>query len=56
MKPQAWAAGAPLMAIRTLLGLDIVEGRLRSQPCESKKIGRLRLAGVYVRGEPADVR
>ena len=43
------------MAIRTLLGLDVVEGRLRSQPCESKKIGKLRLDGVRVRGEPVDV-
>jgi glycogen debranching enzyme len=56
LKPQAWAAGAPLMAIRTLLGLDVVAGRLRSHPCESQKVGKLRLAGVRVRGKRVDVR
>jgi glycogen debranching enzyme len=56
LKPQSWAAGAPLMAIRTLLGLDVVDGRLRARPCESKKIGKLRLKGVSVRGERVDVR
>ena len=55
LKPQSWAAGAPLMAIRTLLGLDVVDGRLRVQPCESKKIGKLRLKGVAVRGKRVDV-
>jgi glycogen debranching enzyme len=54
LKPQSWAAGAPLMAIRTLLGLDVVDGRLRARPCRSKKIGKLRLEGVSVRGERVD--
>ncbi len=55
LKPQSWAAGAPLMAIRTLLGLDVVDGRLRSHPCESRKVGKLRLDGVRVRGKRVDV-
>jgi glycogen debranching enzyme len=25
-RPQAWSAGAPLLALRTLLGLDVVDG------------------------------
>src|SRR5439155_705279 len=29
LKPQAWAAGAPLLAIRTLLGLDAKGGKVR---------------------------
>jgi glycogen debranching enzyme len=55
LKPQSWAAGAPLMAIRTLLGLDVVNGRLRARPCESKKIGKLRLESVQVRANRVDV-
>jgi hypothetical protein len=26
LKPQSWAAGAPLLVLRTVLGLDVVEG------------------------------
>jgi len=49
LKPQAWAAAAPLLAIRTLLGLDVVNGRLRSSPIE-----RLKFADIEVRGERGD--
>jgi glycogen debranching enzyme len=45
LKPQSWAAAAPLLALRTLLGLDVVDGRLRSAPIE-----RLKLQGIEVRG------
>jgi glycogen debranching enzyme len=31
-QPQAWAAGTPLLAVRTLLGLDVVDGHLRADP------------------------
>src|SRR5205807_292870 len=31
-RPQAWAAGAPLLALRTALGLDVVDGTLRVDP------------------------
>ena len=55
LKPQAWAAGAPLMGLRTLLGLDVVDGRLRSEPCESDRVGDVRLEGIRVRGKRVDV-
>jgi glycogen debranching enzyme len=55
LKPQSWAAGAPLLGLRTLLGLDVVDGRLRSRPCESESIGELHLENVEVRGKRADV-
>jgi glycogen debranching enzyme len=55
LKPQSWAAGAPLLAVRTLLGLDVVDGRLRSTPCTSDEIGKLGLKGVKVRGRRVDV-
>jgi glycogen debranching enzyme len=43
LKPQSWAAGAPLLVIRTLLGLEASGGTVRSQPSLPPSIGRLRL-------------
>jgi len=43
LAPQAWSAGAPLLALRTLLGLDVVGGRLRSRPRVPKQLGRIAL-------------
>jgi glycogen debranching enzyme len=48
LKPQSWAAAAPLLAIRTLLGLDVVGGRLRSRPHLPESLGRLELRNVKV--------
>jgi glycogen debranching enzyme len=42
-RPQAWAAAAPLLAIRTILGLDADGGRVRSTPTLPSSIARLRL-------------
>jgi glycogen debranching enzyme len=42
-RPQAWAAAAPLLAIRTILGLDADEGRVTSNPSLPASIRRLRL-------------
>jgi glycogen debranching enzyme len=50
LKPQSWAAGAPLLALRTLLGLDVADGRLRARPCASRQIGKLQIKSVKVRG------
>jgi glycogen debranching enzyme len=52
-RPQAWAAGTPLLAIRTLLGLDVDQGRLRADPELPDGVGDLRLHGVPVRGDQA---
>jgi glycogen debranching enzyme len=43
LKPQAWAAAAPLLALRTLLGLDASGGKVRSSPHVPESLGRLRL-------------
>jgi glycogen debranching enzyme len=53
-KPQAWAAGTPLLGIRTLLGLDVNEGRLSVAPVLPESYGQLRLRGVRVHGERVD--
>jgi glycogen debranching enzyme len=55
LKPQSWAAGAPLLAIRTLLGLDVVDGKLRSDPHVPKELGELGLRRVGYRGRYEDV-
>jgi glycogen debranching enzyme len=43
LKPQAWAAGAPLLALRTLLGLDAAGGQVRRSPHVPDSLGRIRL-------------
>jgi glycogen debranching enzyme len=55
LKPQSWAAGAPLLAVRTLLGLDVVDGKLRSNPHVPKELGELGLRNVGYRGRYEDV-
>jgi glycogen debranching enzyme len=56
-RPQAWAAGAPLLALRTALGLDVVDGRLRIEPHLSQGWGRVRLENIAVGArEAASVR
>jgi glycogen debranching enzyme len=54
--PQAWAAGAPLLAIRTLLGLEPVGDHLAVDPVLPKTIRRLELRGVLGRWGRADAR
>jgi glycogen debranching enzyme len=50
LAPQAWSAGAPLLALRTLLGLDVVDGKLRAQPRVPRQLGTIRLAKIPLRG------
>jgi glycogen debranching enzyme len=54
--PQAWAAGAPLLGLRTILGLDPIGGKLRSKPVLPDAIAprRIRLRGVRVHGKRFD--
>jgi hypothetical protein len=42
------------LCLRTLLGLDVVDGTLRSKPLYGDMFGKLTLRGVRVRGRPAD--
>jgi glycogen debranching enzyme len=52
--PQAWAAGAPLLALRTLLGLDVVDGKFQADPRVPEHRGELGLSGIFVRGHRLD--
>jgi glycogen debranching enzyme len=55
LKPQSWAAGAPLLLIRAVLGLDVVGGKLRSRPHLPRAVERLALRNVSVHGRLQDV-
>jgi glycogen debranching enzyme len=50
LKPQSWAAGAPLQMIRTVLGLDADKGKLRTKPHLPRAVERLALRNVRVHG------
>ena len=53
--PQAWAAAAPLLGLRTILGLDVVDGELRADPALPRGYEAIRLRGLRVRGRRVDV-
>ena len=44
--PQAWATGAPLLAIRTLLGLDSDGKHMIIDPAIPEPLGRIELLGI----------
>jgi glycogen debranching enzyme len=54
-QPQAWAAAAPLLFIRTMLGMEPQEDRLVADPSLPGEVGRLELHGVRGRWGRADV-
>jgi glycogen debranching enzyme len=55
LRPQAWSAAAPLLCLRTILGLDVERDRLKRSPHLPDRIGHLRLRGIQVRGGRVDV-
>ncbi|MEO3770680.1 glycogen debranching N-terminal domain-containing protein [Micromonospora sp. B9E7] len=46
--PQAWASGAPLLFLRTMLGLDVSDGTVATDPRIPEGLGSIRLTGVTV--------
>ena len=48
LKPQSWAAAAPLFAIRTLLGLDVVDERLQASPVDKLELKNIEFRGSRV--------
>jgi len=53
-RPQAWAAAAPLLGLRTLLGLDAYPDGLRCAPHVPERLGHLRLRRVPIGGSRED--
>ena len=54
-RPQAFSAGAPLMVVRTLLGLDAGDDGLACRPHLPRGVRRLELRGLWARGRRHDV-
>jgi hypothetical protein len=52
--PRAWSTGAPLLLIRSLLGLDPVDGRLLVDPAMPESMATLELAGIPGRWDRSD--
>jgi glycogen debranching enzyme len=52
-RPQAWSAGAPLLALRTLLGLD-PGPRLRASPHLPAEVADLAIRGIHHRRASVD--
>lgn len=53
--PQAWAAAAPFLFLRVMLGLEAVGGELRCDPRLPPEVGRVRLHGLHAFGTHFDV-
>ncbi len=55
--PQAWAAAAPLLLVRSMLGLDpdVPGGKLRIRPRLPQGTTRLRLTGMPLAGQRATI-
>jgi glycogen debranching enzyme len=53
--PQAWASGAPLLFLRTMLGLEARNGHLIANPNIPPEFGRIRLFGTNAFGKRWDV-
>jgi glycogen debranching enzyme len=45
-RPQAWATGAPMLFVRTMLGFDARDRKLIVDPCIPAEIGRIQLTGT----------
>ena len=54
-RPQAWAAGAPLLGLRTLLCLDPDGEELHCETVSLEGGGRLGVRGIHYRGRRIDV-
>jgi glycogen debranching enzyme len=54
-RPQAWATGAPLLLLRTLLGMEPTEEGLAADPWLPVEVGRIALRSVPGRWGRADV-
>ncbi|MEE6259591.1 amylo-alpha-1,6-glucosidase [Plantactinospora sonchi] len=53
--PQAWASGAPLLFLRTLLGLHPRDGRVVLDPVVPESLGRILLTGSNAFGKRWDL-
>ncbi len=55
-RPQAWSAGAVLLALRTMLGVDVVGGRVVQETVLPREVTALDITGLRVGEGTVDVR
>jgi glycogen debranching enzyme len=53
--PQAWATAAPFLWLRTMLGMEPEDGKLRCDPHVPEEMSRVLLRGVHAFGQRFDV-
>ena len=53
--PQAWATAAPMLFIRTMLGLNAADGALTVDPVVPKEIGGIAISGIPAFGSSWDL-
>jgi glycogen debranching enzyme len=53
--PQAWASGAPLLFLRTMLGLEVHDSRIEVDADVPPKFGRVQLVGTNAFGKRWDI-
>jgi glycogen debranching enzyme len=53
--PQAWASGAPLVLLRSMLGLEVADGALTVDPAIPEQIGRIHITGLRAFGTHWDI-
>ena len=53
--PRAWATGAPLLLVRSMLGLDAHDGELTVWPDIPEEIGRIRISRLRAFGTRWDI-
>ena len=53
--PQAWASGAPLVLLRSMLGLEAIGGELTVDAAIPEQIGRIRISGLRAFGTRWDI-
>ena len=53
--PQAWASGAPLLFLRTMLGLEVRDGRIEVDADVPPEFGRVQLVGTNAFGKRWDI-
>jgi glycogen debranching enzyme len=54
-RPQAWAAAAPMLFVRTMLGFDARDRKLVVDPAIPAEIGRIQLTGTNAFGKNWDL-
>ena len=53
--PQAWATAAPFLFLKTMLGIDVLDGKVVSDAVVPEHLGNIFLHGIHALGSHYDV-